>query len=187
MKKILVLGGLATIGYSFYYYFKKQLSLALNYDYRIKNIKVLNLTNDNATIECSLEIINKSTFQIEVLGYDITLKLKGVPFANTKSEIPFLILPDSSFTVNANGNIDFKKSKEILFPFIKDVLAKKPVDIEVDGFISVKFLNLQRKINFDNSKFTYSENLLRDYGIEDEVDRGVSKVKNILGKIGIKI
>lgn len=187
MKKFLVLGGLATIGYSFYYYFKKQLSLALNYDYKIRNVKVLNLTNDNAKIECSLEIINKSTFQIEVLSYDITLKFKGVPFANSKSEIPFLILPDSSFTVTAVGNIDFKKSKEVLFPFVKDILGKKPINIEVDGFISVKFLNLQRKINFDNSKFTYSENLLRDYGLEDDVDKGVDKVKNILGKIGIKI
>ena len=40
MKKVLLFGGIGLAGFGFYRYFKYQVDMALNYDYKIKNFKV---------------------------------------------------------------------------------------------------------------------------------------------------
>ena len=42
MKKGLIIGGIALAGFGFYRYFRYQLDMALNYDYKIKRFKIIN-------------------------------------------------------------------------------------------------------------------------------------------------
>jgi hypothetical protein len=72
MKKLLIFGGILGIGYSFYYYFKKQLNLALAFDYQLKGFEVEELTTTEANIKLVLEVRNKSSFKIIVNSYDFT-------------------------------------------------------------------------------------------------------------------
>ncbi|MBW2998679.1 LEA type 2 family protein [Candidatus Woesearchaeota archaeon] len=187
MKKILVLGGLASIGYAFYYYFKKQVELVMNFDYKIKDAKILNLTKDGAKLDVSVQVTNKSSLGVNVLGYDLTFKYKGVELGKTQSNQSFTVNPDSSFIVQSLGDVSFKNAKTVLLPFVKDIINRKPIQIEIQGFLNVEFSGLNRKIEFNNQKITYSKDLLVDVGLDDEFEKGKTKLDNILGKIGIKI
>lgn len=187
MKKLLVLGGLASIGYAFYYYFKKQVSLVMNFDYRIKDAKILKLTKDGAKLDVAVQVTNKSSLGVDVLGYDLTFKYKGVEFGKTQSNQSFRVNPDSIFIVQSEGDVSFKNAKTVLLPFVKNIIDRKPIQIELQGFLNVEFSGLIRKVEFNNQQITYSEDLLVDLGLDDEFEKGKTKIGDILGKIGIKI
>ena len=87
MKKTLLFGGLALAGFGVYRYFKYQVNMAMNYDYKIKDFKVDSIDGTNVSISLAVDIKNKSSFKVKVREYDLQLAFKGVPFANTKSNV----------------------------------------------------------------------------------------------------
>jgi|ETNvirenome_2_30_1030614.scaffolds.fasta_scaffold00095_41 LEA14-like dessication related protein len=187
MRKLFFYGGIGIIGYAFYSYFRKQYDLAVNYTYRLKNIKVLELTKEKATLDCTVEIKNKSSFQVEIRGWDLVFKYKGVEFADTKSNETFAIPPDSEFSVSAVGDLDFKNYKSVLYPAVLDIVSRKPIDIEVDGKLFVTFMGINRTINFSNEEFRYSDDIIEEVGLGKKYDKTLAKIQDIFGKIGVKV
>jgi LEA14-like dessication related protein len=186
MKKILLFGGIGLAGFGLYRYFKYQVDLALNYDYKIKNFKILSYDNEKINVSLELELTNNSSFEITVNEYNLNLSYKGKNFATTKSKNPFKVLPNNSFILKTDGVINIKESKVSILPFIKDVFDKKPINVEVDGFVNVKFLGLNHSIKFDKESFQYSADLLKDIGLSDKVSKFKQKNPTIAKILGIK-
>lgn len=188
MNKGLILGGLGVglAGFGLYRYFKYQVDLALNYDYKIKKFHIDSYDNDNINISVELEIVNNSSFEILVKEYDLKISFKGKNFASTKSNVPFAVLPNNSFTLKTNGVINIQDSKIAILPFVQDVLAKRPINVEVDGFVKVKFLGINYTINFNNETFQYSADLLKDVGLSKKVSDFKTKNPAIAKFLGIK-
>lgn len=187
LKKVLILGGIAGIGFSFYYYFKRQLDLALDFAYSIKTIRILELTDQTAVIKTEIEITNKSSFNLSIEDYDIQFSYKNIPVARTIFTKPIFIVSDQTFSLEAEGSIDLDKAKDAIWPFIQDVIKKRPINLVLNGFVVVKFMNIRYKVNLDGDVVTYSTNLLADFGLEDNYDNFKKKLTESLGKIGIKI
>jgi LEA14-like dessication related protein len=186
MKKLLLFGGIGLAGFGLYRYFKYQINLALNYDYKIKNFKVLEYDNDNIRVSVELEIVNNSAFEILVNEYDLKLFFKGKNIANATSKVPFAVLPNNSLTLKTEGVINIQESKVAILPFIKDVLAKKPINLEVTGFLKVKFLGVNYTLKFDQETFQYSADLLKEVGLNKQVDKFKQKNPAIAKFLGIK-
>jgi|LakMenEpi03Aug12_release.lakeMendotaPanAssembly.Ray.scaffolds.fasta_scaffold249070_4 LEA14-like dessication related protein len=186
MKKALLFGGIGLAGFGLYRYFKSQVDLALNYDYKIKNFKILGYDNDNINVSLELEIVNNSSFEILVKEYDLKISFKGKNIANSKNNVPFAVLPNNSFTLKTDGVINIKESKVAILPFVKDVLAKNPINVEVSGFVKVKFLGINYTINFNNESFQYSADLLKDVGLGKKVNNFKTKNPAIAKFLGIK-
>lgn len=186
MKKVLLFGGIALAGFGLYRYFKYQVNLALNYDYKIKNFKILNYDNENINVSVELEIVNNSAFEILVKEYDLKLFFKGKNIANAKNKVPFAIMPNNSLTVKTEGAINVQESKVAILPFVQDVFAKRPIKLEVTGFIKVKFLGINYTIRFDQESFQYSADLLKDVGLDNKLDRFKQKNPAIAKILGIK-
>jgi LEA14-like dessication related protein len=186
MKKVLLFGGIGLAGFGLYRYFKYQVDMALNYDYKIKNFKVLSYNQDNINVSVELEITNNSSFEILVNEYNLKLSYKGKNFADTISKVPFAVLPNGSFTLKTDGVINIKESQVAILPFIKDVLAKKPINVEVTGFVKVKFVGINYTLNFDNESFQYSADLLKDLGLSKKVGSFKEKNPAIAKFLGIK-
>jgi hypothetical protein len=85
MKKVLLFGGIAIAGFGLYRYFKYQIDMALNYDYKLKDFKVIGQDGDVIKVSATFEISNKSSFKVELKGYDLQLYFKDTLFAITKS------------------------------------------------------------------------------------------------------
>ena len=174
MKKVLLFGGIGLAGFGLYRYFKYQIDLALNYDYKIKKFKVESYDSEKINASLEIEVINKSNFQILVNEYDLKISFKGKNFANAKKTTPFLVLPNNSFTLKTQGVINIKESSVAVLPFLQDVLAKKPINVEVTGFIKVKFIT---QLPTHAPTFAFYCNLPQDFNM----------VKDSLGTIYLLI
>jgi len=186
MKKLLLFGGIGLAGFGLFRYFKYQIDLALNYDYKIKKFKVESYDSEKINASLEIEVVNKSNFQILVNEYDLKISYKGKNFANAKKTTPFLVLPNNSFTLKTEGVINVKESQITILPFLQDVLAKKPINFEVSGFIKVKFIGINYTLNFTNDTFQYSSDLLRDLGLSKKVGGFKEKNPALAKFLGIK-
>jgi LEA14-like dessication related protein len=186
MKKVLLFSGIGLAGFGFYRYFKYQVDMALNYDYKIKNFEVLKYDNNKITVSIEIEIKNNSSFEILIKEYDLQLFFNGKNFASTNVKTPFAVMPNSSFTLKTTGEINIKESKIAVLPFIQDVLARRPINVEVVGFIKVKFLGINYTLKFNKEKFEYSTDLLKDIGLSKKVSDFKTKNPTLAKLFGIK-
>lgn len=186
MKKVLLFGGIGLAGFGLYRYFKYQVDLALNYDYKIKNFKILGYDKDKINVSIEIEIKNNSSFEILIKEYDLKLSFKGKNFANTKVTTPFAVLPNSSFILKTTGEINVQESKIAVLPFIQDILARRPINVEVEGFVKVKFLGIDYTMKFNKEKFEYSSDLLKDVGLSKKVSQFKTKNPALAKFFGIK-
>jgi LEA14-like dessication related protein len=186
MKKGLLFGGIALAGFGLYRYFKYQVDLALNYDYKIKNFRVLGYDDSKIKTSIEIEIKNNSSFEILIKEYDLKIFFKGNNFASAVTKTPFLVLPNSSFILKTSGDINVKETKVSVLPFIQDVIAKRPINVEVLGFIKVKFLGINHTLKFNKDKFQYSADLLTEVGLNKKVNEFKLKNPRLAKFLGIK-
>jgi LEA14-like dessication related protein len=176
MRKVLFILGISGIVGSLYWYFKKQLELALQYEYSVKDFKIKELTDNNTEVEATIKLKNKSSFEIEVLNYDIQILYKGNELIRTISDKGFFIPADSVFDLTASGVVKFEETKRLLLPFALNVLQQKPIKVELKGFVKVKFIGLEHTLTFENESFEYSSNLLKEYGLDDDLEKLKQKI-----------
>jgi LEA14-like dessication related protein len=186
MKKVLLFGGLAIAGFGLYRYFKYQIDLALNYDYKLKDFRVIGQEGDLLKVSATFEISNKSSFKVDVTGYDLQLFFKDVPFALTKSTDKVTIQPNSSFEIVGYGEINIATSKIVILPFLKDILDRKPIDISVSGTVNIVFLGIPTTLKFDKQKFNYSLDLIEDYKLGSAYEKLKAKYPKIFALLGVK-
>jgi LEA14-like dessication related protein len=186
MKKALLFGGLALAGFGMYRYFKYQIDKALNYDYKIKDFKIDKIEGSDVTISTAVEIKNRSSFKIKVREYDLQLAFKGVNFANTRSSAEMEILPESAFILKTSGVISLDKAKTAVAPFVSDIFNKKPINVEISGFVKVVFLGIPSTIKFDKQQITYSQDLLADFKLDKGFDKLKQKYPKVFSALGIK-
>lgn len=186
MKKVLLFGGIAIAGFGLYRYFKYQIDLALNYDYNLKDFKIISQEGDIIKVSATFEITNKSSFKVDVTGYDLQLFFKNIPFANTKSEEKITIEPNSSFNIVGTGEINLSTSKIVLLPFIKDILDRKPIDVSVSGIVNIVFLGIPTSLKFDKQKFNYSVDIISDYKLGGAYEKLRAKYPKVFSILGIK-
>ena len=78
MKKILLLLGLGGIGYAFFNYFRNQYKLALDWDFKVKGVKVLYLDKKRTKLNLVISVLNKSIFELKVKNYDLDIFYEDV-------------------------------------------------------------------------------------------------------------
>jgi len=176
MKKLIIIIALfGSIGAA-YLYFKRQLELALNYEYDVDSFKILKLNQEEMDVQLTLKITNKSDFEVEINAYDIEILYNNVKILRILSQEKFIIKGKSTFEIKTINNIIFKEVKEVMMPFILNVIQKKPLNVTLKGFLKCKFLNLPYSLNFDNEKFLLSSDLLTEYGISQKIDSIKQKI-----------
>jgi LEA14-like dessication related protein len=186
VKKALIIGGVGIAGYGLYRYFKYQVDLAMKYDYKIKNFKYLGINGNDVKVSATIQITNKSSFRLVVNSFDLDLYYEGKKFADVISTKPVTIEPNSSFDITGIGVINVNDIKVGLPQFLSDVLKQKPIEIEVLGQLKINFMNVNSTINFNREKFTYSTDLITEYGFGDKYSKLKQKYSNIFNFFGIK-
>jgi len=177
MKKVLYALGIGGLIVGLSLYFKKQLDLALSYDYKIANWKILNLTDQEAAVEVTIELENKSAFEVEIEEYDISIFYKDIKIARAFSTDKVKIVANSVVPIKFIGTIEYSEAKPAAFPLIKNILQQKPIEVAALGFVKVKFLGLNHTIKFNKDKFQYSADLLQEYGLSDSWQKLKEKFK----------
>jgi len=186
MKKVLLFGGIAIAGFGLYRYFKYQIDMALNYDYKLKNFEILGQDGDILKVSATFVITNKSSFKVDVTGYDLQIFFKDTAFARTVNTEKITIQPNSSFEIVGFGEINIVKSKILILPLVKDIFERKPIDISVSGVVNIKFLGVPTSLRFNKQKFNYSIDLIDEYKLGDSYERLKLKYPKLFSFLGIK-
>lgn len=168
MKKILYILGFGALGTAFYFYFKQQLELALSYDYKIATWRIDNLTDKTAEVEVTIQLQNKSAFEVTVEQYDLQIFYKDIPIARAISAGKTQILANSTIPIKMVGTIVFDEAKQALLPLVQTIYQQKPINVQVSGFVKVKFIGINSTITFNKDKFQYSADILAEYGLADK-------------------
>lgn len=172
-------GGIAVI--ALYRYFSKQVKLASNWDWRIKNLQLLDVQKDKARVKGIITFVNVSNFNATINNYDITFGYGGVEIGRATEIVPFVVFPDSSFDVKVEGDVFFKNLGKAALPFVADIVNKRPITFEMKGDVSFTFAGITKNLSLTNQKVEYSENLAKEYGFEKAVDKYISWVDNLIG------
>jgi hypothetical protein len=172
-------GGIAVI--ALYRYFSKQIKLASNWDWRIKNLQLVNVQKDKARLKGTITFVNVSNFNATINNYDITFLYGGVEIGRAEELVPFVVFPDSSFDINIEGDVFFKNLGKAAIPFVADIVNKRPIVFEMQGDVSFTFAGITKNLSLTNQKVEYSENLAKEYGFEKAVDRYVAWIDNLVG------
>lgn len=186
IKKALIVGGVGLAGFGLYRYFKYQVDLAMKYDYKIKNFKYLGVEGNDVKVSATIEITNKSNFSLEITSFDLDLYYNGKKFADVVSTKNIIIEPNNSFDIIGVGIINVNDLKEGLPTFLSDVIKQKPIDIEVEGTIKIKFMGVNSTVSFNKEKFNYSNDLITEYGFGESYDKLKQKYPKIFSFLGIK-
>ena len=139
MRSILLFLGLGGIGYGLYNYFTKQLDLALDWDFKIKDFKIKKIDTKGAEIDLIVSVLNKSSFALLVKNYDINIKYADTVIANAINDKPFTIQGESWFDVPTTAIIKFSGSNGILDDLGLALLTNKPIYVDVMGDMNVQF------------------------------------------------
>jgi LEA14-like dessication related protein len=186
IKKALIIGGLGLFGFGLYRYFKYQVDLAMNYDYRIKKFEYLGADGDNINVSATIQLTNNSNFQLIINSFDLDLFFEGKKFADVVSTQVVVIQPKNSFDIKGVGVLNVNDLKTSLPVFITDVLKQKPINIEVEGELKINFMGIDSTIVFNKEKFTYSTDLISEYGFNEKYTNIKNKYSKIFSAIGIK-
>lgn len=186
IKKVLIFGGLGLAGFGLYRYFKYQVDLAMNYDYKIKKFEYLGINGDDISVSATIQLTNNSDFQLIINSFDLDLFFEGKKFADVVSTKVVTIQPKNSFDIKGFGIINVNDLKTSLPVFIKDVLKQKPINIEVEGNLKINFMGIDSTIVFNKEKFTYSTDLISEYGFNEKYTNIKNKYSKIFSAIGIK-
>jgi LEA14-like dessication related protein len=185
-KSWLILGGFGVIGFALYRYFKYQVSLALQYNYNVKNLNVVSVEDNKVKVSIDFDITNKSDFEIILNSYELEFYFKDVPFGTSISTTPIKILPNSKFTVKANGIIDTTAVKSSALSLASDIWSRKPINVQLKGKVKINFLGINTTLNFDKENFEYSADLLKEYGLDKPLHNLAVKYPKLGSALGIK-
>jgi hypothetical protein len=105
MKKVLLLGGIALAGFGLFRYFKYQIDLALNYDYKIKNFKIVSYDSDKINANLEIEVENK----------DISIELINLSVKSNSNE----------FTEQESANVNVNSIENEYVKVVENILRLK--------------------------------------------------------------
>lgn len=171
MKKLLyVLGGIGLCGAAFLY-FRKQLDLALSYDYEIDNYYIKALDDEHIEIEADIKLVNKSAFEVSVIEYDLSVFYANAEIGRAFSTESFVIKADSFSQVKATGSVVFNDAKKAVLPLITSMIKRNPIKISVQGYVKVRFMGVPYTLRFQKEEFEYSSDLLLEMGLDDDLEK----------------
>lgn len=172
-------GGLAVT--ALYLYIRRQVKLALEWDYSIKRINVRNITKEKADLEGVISFKNTSNFQAKVLGYDLTFFYAGNLLGNTKSNNQFVVFPDTTFDVPIEGELLISGVKSSLLPFVTAIYNRQPITIQIDGTVSFEIAGVKKTLTLRMVSYEYSADLSQELGLSQPLENFKTKLTNILG------
>jgi LEA14-like dessication related protein len=155
-KSLIGIGIFAAIGAiatGIYLFYKRQIELALQYCYKISNVKIINFAKDNITLELFVKIQNKSDFMVEIKGYDFDVSLNNKDIAKITSDKSEMLKAQSiselSFMVTCNP-AQIYDPDYVSTLIVYALTDKSKIVLSVNGIIHAKmnFVNI-KKLKFD--------------------------------------
>lgn len=153
IKPILVVSGLALIGYALARYYKRQVDFLKDVQYSIKGINIMNISKELVTLNITQQVYNPSNVEASVSEIYLDVLINGINVGNVNEDKEFVILPnqttDVSYSFSFNPSIIIKN----IVNLVTLTLALKDVKIQANGYVKVKsgFVSTTIPFTYDNN------------------------------------
>ena len=154
LKNFLIFGGIGVIGYAIYRYYKTQLEILQNFQYKVIGVKIVKIAKDNVTLDITTRITNDSNVEAYVKEIFLDAYINDVKAGNI-NEVKDIF-------VKANGYSDFSFrfsfNPQIILGNILNIvtlsIGTKDVMFKLDGYVKVESTLIRATLPFN-----YSNNL----------------------------
>lgn len=138
VKSLAIVGGIGAIIFAIYSYYKKQLKLITEYDYKIIGVKVKKITVNEVIFDIKYRFFNKSNIEVEVNKIFLKVIVEG-------SEIGY-ITENNKFVIPAKGSSDvdlqISASPQLIFKNILGIglggVKRKDLKFTMDGYANIR-------------------------------------------------
>lgn len=156
-----IAGGVVLIGGSAagYYYYTGQIKALKELDFKIVGYKIISVTLDQAVVQLTIRLINKSAFEVKVEDFSVDVYLDNKKVSNIEPVEPFII-PSKDYNGNASysdANINVKFSPKLIgldaLSIATNYLSKKDMNIRIVGSARLKssLVTLTVPIEYDTT------------------------------------
>lgn len=156
----MIAGGVLLVGgASGYYYYTEQIKALKELDFGIVGYKLISATLDEAKIQLTIRLINKSAFEVKVLDFFVDVYLDDKKLSNLQPVAPFLV-PSKDFSGKASysdANIIVTFSPKLIglnaLTLATNYLSKKDMHIRVVGSAKLKssFVTLTVPVEYNTT------------------------------------
>lgn len=154
IRNFLIFGGIGVMGYAIYRYYKTQLEILQNFQYKVIGLRIVSLLKDNISLDINTRITNESNVEARVKEVYLDAYINDVKAGNI-NEVKDIL-------VKANGYSDFSFrfsfNPQIILGNILNIvtlsIGTKDVMFKLDGYVKVEGKLIKATI-----PFKYSNNL----------------------------
>lgn len=157
VKNILIIGGIVGVGYAIYRYFKKQIGLITNYDYKIIGVRIKKLTKNEVVFDIKTRFFNKSKIEATINKIYLNVLVEGYDVGYITENKPFIIPSEGSsdidLQISANPQFVLKNALGILLGGVK----RKDLKFTIDGYANIKsgFISTTLPVKFSDIVSAY--------------------------------
>ena len=145
----MIVTGIGVIAYAIYNYYKKQLDIIKNYDYKVTGLKIVSLQKNLISLDITTRITNYSNVEAVVKQLFLDVYINGVKVGNVDET--------KDIFVRGNGSSDFSFrfsfDPQVVLGNIVNIVTLsvgiKDVMIELDGYVKVESGVLKATVPFN--------------------------------------
>ena len=155
LKTILIFGGVALLGYGFYYYYHEQSALLAGVKITPQSVVLVgDITSTNVSMQINIAVSNPSNIAVTVNTIFVNIFVNGILLGTAQTAAPFVI-PSMNSDGSAGVNIGqlqlvIDPSKLLNVSSALSIISLKGVNVVVNGFANVTAFpaHLQIPVNF---------------------------------------
>mgnify|MGYP001173720804 CR=1 FL=1 len=158
MKKgLLILAGISLLGFAIYRYFKYQVNLLTQFEWKISGIKVKKFSFNQIALDLSILFTSKSDLEAKVNKIYLDLFLEGKNVGFVTEEKPFIIPAKGSHTITLYISINPQLILKNITDILLDITSKKDILFKIDGYADIKsgILSTTLPIKYETSLKSY--------------------------------
>lgn len=138
MKKLLIFGGIAGAVAGIVIYYKKQVALLEDFDYKVIGGRIDHIKEDDAVIYIKFRVFNKSKLQAIITNLNLDVLIDGTKVANVE-EVKDILVPAKGYSdVEIKVAFNPKQIGQNILNLALGFLSKMDSNIRLDGYMTVK-------------------------------------------------
>jgi len=154
IKPILVVSGIALIGYALYRYYLKQIDFLKDITYQVIGLKIVGVSQNQVSMDITTRIYNASNVEATVTEMYLDFLINGIKVGSVNEVKDILILPSKTTDITFNFKFNPRVVGQNILDIISLSVGAKDVTFEAKGYVKLKSSFITTSIPFE-----YTNNL----------------------------
>lgn len=154
IKPILVVSGIALIGYALYRYYLKQIDFLKDITYQVIGLKIVGISQNQVSMDITTRIYNASNVEATVTEMYLDFLINGIKVGSVNETKDILILPSKTTDISFNFKFNPRVVGQNILDIISLSVGAKDVTFEAKGYVKLKSSFITTSIPFE-----YTNNL----------------------------